>query len=198
MSKRLFDLVAAALGLVVLTPLLLAIAARVKLDSPGPVFYRQQRVGRGGALFNIYKFRTMFERAADTRELTVGRDPRITGAGHFLRHYKLDELPQLLNVVQGTMSLVGPRPEVPRYVACYPDEVRATVLSVAPGITDWASILYKEESAILGRAADPERAYIDTILPAKLDYYVRYVRERSFWLDLRIIWRTIAAIARAG
>lgn len=198
MSKRLFDLVAAALGLVVLTPLLLAIAAWVKLDSPGPVFYRQQRVGRGGALFNIYKFRTMFERAADTRELTVGRDPRITGAGHFLRHYKLDELPQLLNVVQGTMSLVGPRPEVPRYVACYPDEVRGVVLSVAPGITDWASILYKEESAILGRAADPERAYIDTILPAKLDYYVRYVRERSFWLDLRIIWRTIAAIARAG
>lgn len=198
MSKRLFDLVAAALGLVVLTPLLLAIAAWVKLDSPGPVFYRQQRVGRGGALFNIYKFRTMFERAADARELTVGRDPRITGAGHFLRHYKLDELPQLLNVVQGTMSLVGPRPEVPRYVACYPEEVRALVLSVAPGITDWASILYKEESAILGRAADPERAYIDTILPAKLDYYVRYVRERSFWLDLRIIWRTIAAIARAG
>lgn len=198
MSKRLFDLVAAALGLVVLTPLLLAIAAWVKLDSPGPVFYRQQRVGRGGALFNIYKFRTMFERAADARELTVGRDPRITGAGHFLRHYKLDELPQLLNVVQGTMSLVGPRPEVPRYVACYPDEVRGVVLSVAPGITDWASILYKEESAILGRAADPERAYIDTILPAKLDYYVRYVRERSFWLDLRIIWRTIAAIARAG
>lgn len=198
MSKRLFDLMAAALGLVVLTPLLLAIAAWVKLDSPGPVFYRQQRVGRGGALFNIYKFRTMFERAADTRELTVGRDPRITRAGHFLRQYKLDELPQLLNVVQGTMSLVGPRPEVPRYVACYPDEIRGVVLSVAPGITDWASILYKEESAILGRAADPERAYIDTILPAKLDYYVRYVRERSFWLDLRIIWRTIAAIARAG
>lgn len=198
MSKRLFDLVAAILGLIVLAPLFLVIAAWIRLDSPGPVFYRQQRVGRGGALFNIIKFRTMVARPVDARELTVGRDPRITNAGHFLRHYKLDELPQLLNVVQGTMSLVGPRPEVPRYVACYPAEARALVLSVAPGITDWAAILYKNESAILGRATDPERVYIDTILPAKLDYYMRYVRERSFWLDLRIIWRTIAAIARKG
>lgn len=198
MSKRLFDLAAAALGLIVLAPLFLAIAAWVKLDSRGPVFYSQQRVGRGGALFSIVKFRTMFVRPADARELTVGRDPRITRAGHFLRHYKLDELPQLLNVLHGTMSLVGPRPEVPRYVACYPEEVRTLVLSVAPGITDWASILYKEENAILGRAADPERVYIETILPAKLDYYARYVRERSFWLDLRIIWRTLAALARTG
>ncbi|GAB3465630.1 O-antigen biosynthesis protein WlbG [Massilia terrae] len=198
MSKRLFDLVAAALGLIVLAPLFLAIAAWVKLDSRGPVFYRQQRVGRGGTLFSIVKFRTMFQRPADARELTVGRDPRITRAGHFLRHYKLDELPQLLNVLHGTMSLVGPRPEVPRYVACYPPEVRALVLSVAPGITDWASILYKEENSILGRATDPERVYIETILPTKLDYYVRYVRERSLWLDLRIIWRTLAALARAG
>ncbi len=198
MSKRLFDLVAASLGLTVLAPLLLAIAVWVRLDSPGPVFYRQQRVGRGGALFNIYKFRTMYRRPADARQLTVGRDPRITGAGHFLRHYKLDELPQLLNVVLGSMSLVGPRPEVPRYVACYPADVRALVLSVAPGITDWASILYKEESTILGRATDPERVYIETILPAKLDYYMRYVRERSFWLDLKIIWRTITAIARVA
>lgn len=195
MSKRAFDLLAASGGLVVLAPLFVLIALWVKLDSPGPVFYRQQRVGRGGDLFNILKFRTMFVRPDDQRQLTVGRDPRVTRAGHFLRHYKLDELPQLLNVVQGTMSLVGPRPEVPRYVACYPAEVRALVLSVAPGLTDWASILYKEESTILGRAPDPERAYVDTILPAKLDYYVRYVRERSFWMDLRIIWRTLVAIA---
>lgn len=195
MSKRAFDLLAASIGLVVLAPLFVLIALWVKLDSPGPVFYRQQRVGRGGALFNILKFRTMFVRPDDQRQLTVGRDPRVTRSGHFLRHYKLDELPQLLNVVQGTMSLVGPRPEVPRYVACYPADVRALVLSVAPGLTDWASILYKEESTILGRAPDPERAYVDTILPAKLDYYVRYVRERSFWMDLRIIWRTLVAIA---
>jgi lipopolysaccharide/colanic/teichoic acid biosynthesis glycosyltransferase len=196
MSKRVFDLIAATAGLVVLAPLFVLVAAWIKLDSAGPVFYRQQRVGRGGVLFDIFKFRTMFVRAADQRQLTVGRDPRVTRAGHVLRHYKIDELPQLLNVIQGTMSLVGPRPEVPRYVACYPPQLRSLVLSVAPGITDSASILYKEESLILGRAADPERAYLETILPAKLEHYVRYVRERNFWLDLRIICRTLAAIAR--
>jgi lipopolysaccharide/colanic/teichoic acid biosynthesis glycosyltransferase len=196
MSKRLFDVLAAGAGLVLLAPLLLAMALWIKLDSPGPVLFRQQRVGRHGVPFDIYKFRTMADRPDAGRQLTVGRDPRITRAGHFLRRSKLDELPQLLNVLQGTMSLVGPRPEVPRYVACYPPEARKAVLSVAPGITDLASILYKEESEILGRAADPERAYIETILPVKLAYYQRYVRERSFWLDLRIIFQTLAAIVR--
>jgi lipopolysaccharide/colanic/teichoic acid biosynthesis glycosyltransferase len=196
MSKRTFDLVAASIGLLLLAPLFIMLALWVRLDSPGPVFYRQQRVGRGGMLFRIFKFRTMVVRPSDGRQLTVGRDPRVTNAGHFLRKSKLDELPQLLNVIQGSMSLVGPRPEVPRYVACYPPEVRALVLSVAPGITDWASILYKEESEILGRAADPERAYVEKILPAKLEYYVRYVRERSLWVDLRIIVHTLVAIAR--
>jgi lipopolysaccharide/colanic/teichoic acid biosynthesis glycosyltransferase len=196
MSKRLFDIVAAGTGLVLLSPLLLALALWVRLDSPGPVLYRQQRVGRNGVLFDILKFRTMKQRADADSQLTVGRDPRITRAGHFLRHYKLDELPQLINVVQGSMSLVGPRPEVPRYVACYPPAVRATVLSVAPGITDLASILYKEESEVLGRATNPEQAYLETILPVKLEFYQRYVRERSFWLDLRIIFQTLAAIVR--
>jgi lipopolysaccharide/colanic/teichoic acid biosynthesis glycosyltransferase len=196
MSKRTFDLVAASIGLLLLAPLFIMLALWVRLDSPGPVFYRQQRVGRGGMLFRIFKFRTMVVRPSDGRQLTVGRDPRVTNAGHFLRKSKLDELPQLLNVIQGSMSLVGPRPEVPRYVACYPPEVRALVLSVAPGITDWASILYKEESEILGRAADPEQAYVEKILPAKLEYYVRYVRERSLWMDLRIIVHTLVAIAR--
>jgi lipopolysaccharide/colanic/teichoic acid biosynthesis glycosyltransferase len=194
MSKRLFDLLAALAGLAVLAPLFALAALWIRLDSPGPVFFRQQRVGRGGKLFAIYKFRTMADAPDAAVQLTVGRDCRITRAGQFLRHYKLDELPQLINVVQGAMSLVGPRPEVPRYVACYPPEVRAIVLSVAPGITDWASILYREESAILGRAADPERIYLDTILPLKLDYYVRYVRERGFWSDLRIIFSTLRAI----
>ena len=194
MSKRLFDIVAALAGLVLLAPLFALAALRIKLDSPGPVFFRQQRVGRHGKLFSIYKFRTMSAEPAGTLELTVGRDRRITRAGQFLRDYKLDELPQLINVLQGAMSLVGPRPEVPRYVACYPPAVRAIVLSVAPGITDWASILYREESAILGRADDPERAYVETILPAKLDYYVRYVQGRSFWTDLRIIFSTLSAI----
>ena len=193
MSKRAFDLAAVLCGLLLLAPLLAAVALWIKADSPGPVFFRQVRMGRHGVPFSIFKFRTMTLQSAGA-QLTVGQDARITRAGRFLRHYKLDELPQLINVVQGSMSLVGPRPEVPRYVACYPPEVRALVLSVAPGITDWASILYKEESLILGQAANPERAYVETILPAKLEYYVRYVRERSFWLDLRIIFRTLAAI----
>ena len=198
-SKRIFDVLAAGAGLLLLAPLLLLVALWIKLDSRGPVMYRQQRVGLHGVPFEILKFRTMAARlpgSDEGRQITVGRDPRITRAGHILRASKLDELPQLINVLQGTMSLVGPRPEVPRYVACYPPAVRSTVLSVAPGITDLASILFKEESVILGRAADPERAYVETILPVKLEYYQRYVRERSFRLDLRIIFRTLAAVLR--
>jgi lipopolysaccharide/colanic/teichoic acid biosynthesis glycosyltransferase len=196
MIKRVFDLAASTVGLLVLTPALLLIALWIRWDSSGPALYRQQRVGRGGKLFTIYKFRTMHLRAEDGTQLTVEHDPRITRAGVLLRRYKLDELPQLLNVVLGDMSLVGPRPEVPRYVACYPAPLRRIVLSVEPGITDWASILYKDENAVLARSADPERAYIETILPAKLDYYVRYVRERSFWIDLQIIARTLVALVR--
>jgi lipopolysaccharide/colanic/teichoic acid biosynthesis glycosyltransferase len=200
-AKRLFDVLAAGAGLLVLAPLLLAVALWVKLDSKGPVLFRQVRIGRHGVPFDIYKFRTMADRPdAGSRgagpQLTVGQDPRVTRAGRFLRHYKLDELPQLLNVLEGTMSLVGPRPEVPRYVECYPPAARSTVLSVRPGITDLAAILYKDESTILGQARDPEQAYVETILPVKLEYYQRYVRERSFWLDLRIIFRTLAAIVR--
>jgi lipopolysaccharide/colanic/teichoic acid biosynthesis glycosyltransferase len=196
MTKRAFDLCAALVGVLLLSPLLVAIAVWIRLDSPGPALFRQVRVGRYGKLFHILKFRTMSARPDPQRLLTVGRDARITRAGHFLRKYKLDELPQLFNVVHGTMSLVGPRPEVPRYVACYPPRERALVLSVRPGVTDWAAILFKDENAILGQALDPEQAYIDTILPTKLEYYVRYVRERSFWVDLRIILRTLRAIAR--
>jgi lipopolysaccharide/colanic/teichoic acid biosynthesis glycosyltransferase len=196
MSKRLFDLLAAGAGLVLLAPLLLLVAAWIKLDSPGPVFFRQQRIGRHGVPFSIFKFRTMRQSSGEQPQLTVGQDRRITGAGSFLRHYKIDELAQLINVFNGTMSLVGPRPEVARYVACYPPQVRAIVLSVAPGITDWASILYKDENAILGQAVDPERAYLEVILPAKLDYYMRYVRERNFWVDLRIIFSTLWALLR--
>jgi len=214
MIKRAFDLCAASIGVLLLSPLLAAIALWIRLDSPGPVLFRQVRVGRHGVPFDILKFRTMAARPPAQsqpevqpgvapnlqpnlqRLLTVGRDPRITRAGHFLRKYKLDELPQLFNVVQGTMSLVGPRPEVPRYVACYPPRERELVLSVKPGVTDWASILYKDENAILGQALDPERAYVETILPTKLEYYVRYVRERTFWVDLRIIFHTLRAIAR--
>jgi lipopolysaccharide/colanic/teichoic acid biosynthesis glycosyltransferase len=195
MNKRVFDLCAAAIGVLLLSPLLAAIALWIRLDSKGPALFRQVRVGRHGVPFDILKFRTMSAQHGPLRLLTVGRDPRITRAGHFLRKYKLDELPQLFNVLNGTMSLVGPRPEVARYVACYPPRERELVLSVKPGVTDWASILYKDENAILGQALDPEQAYIDTILPTKLEYYVRYVHERSFWVDLRIIIRTLRAIA---
>ena len=196
MSKRLFDLVAAALGLVMLAPLLLLIGLWVKLDSPGPVLFRQKRVGQYGQVFDILKFRSMRDDPAPAPLITVGADRRITRAGQFLRRHKLDELPQLLNVLAGDMSLVGPRPEVPRYVACYPPDVRTVVLSVRPGITDWASICFKEESAILARSADPERTYLDSVMPAKLAFNVRYVLERGFWTDLKIIVSTLAALLR--
>ena len=195
MSKRLFDLLFAGAGVILLAPLWLLVALWIRCDSPGPVFFRQERVGRFGRPFMIFKFRTMcLDAEAKGRQLTVGADPRITRSGAFLRRYKLDELPQLLNVVRGEMSLVGPRPEVPRYVSLYPDELREVVLSVAPGITDYASIEYKDENAILGGAADPDRAYIEEIMPVKLRYYVRYVSERSLWVDLKLIFATIFAI----
>jgi lipopolysaccharide/colanic/teichoic acid biosynthesis glycosyltransferase len=194
MSKRLFDILLAGAGLLLLAPLLLLLAAWIKWDSPGPVLYMQQRVGCHGRLFNIIKFRTMQCREEEGAQITVGKDSRITPAGHVLRHYKLDELPQLINVLLGSMSMVGPRPEVPRYVACYPPDMRALVLSVAPGITDWAAIEYKDENALLAGASDPERTYIDEILPAKLRHYAHYVHERSFVMDLHILYRTLAAI----
>jgi lipopolysaccharide/colanic/teichoic acid biosynthesis glycosyltransferase len=196
MTKRVFDILVAAAGLILLAPALLLIGAWIKWDSPGPAIFLQQRVGRHGRLFNILKFRTMRQADASGALLTVGRDSRITHAGHFLRRYKLDELPQLLNVLAGSMSLVGPRPEVPRYVAHYPIEMRALVLSVSPGITDWAAIEYKDENTLLASSANPEHTYIEQVLPDKLDHYVRYVRERNFWIDLRIIFRTLVAITR--
>jgi lipopolysaccharide/colanic/teichoic acid biosynthesis glycosyltransferase len=195
MTKRIFDFIAALLGLLVLAPLFLAVAIWIKIDSRGPVFFRQQRVGKDGIPFNIIKFRTMDDDAHESL-LTVGNDKRITRAGKFLRRHKLDEFPQLINVIGGSMSLVGPRPEVPRYVDCYPPEVRSQVLSVAPGITDWASIYYKEENSLLSRSVNPEQAYLDTILPAKLKYNLRYVHERSFWNDIRIIFTTLVLLVR--
>jgi len=195
MAKRLFDIAFAALALLLLCPLLLAIALWVRLDSPGPVFFRQQRVGRGGRLFGIYKFRTMYTGAeAMGPQITVGEDARITRAGAWLRRSKVDELPQFLNVLRGDMSVVGPRPEVPRYVALYPAEVRETVLSVRPGITDLASIEFRDESALLARSPDPERTYVEQVLPAKLRHAQQYVRTHTLWLDLRIIAWTVLAV----
>ena len=195
MAKRAFDLLCALGGLLLLSPLLFGIAVWIKLDSPGPVFYRQQRVGRGGVPFRIHKFRTMAADApARGPELTVGDDPRITRAGRFLRRSKLDELPQLLDVVAGTMSLVGPRPEVPRYVALYPPALRDKVLSVRPGITDPASIAYRDEGALLAAAADPERTYIEQVMPAKLRHAAAYVDRMSLGADLRLIGATLRSL----
>lgn len=193
MLKRAFDVAFSAGTLLVLSPLLLAVAVWIKLDSPGPVFFRQVRVGRGGREFSILKFRTMRTDAERHGQLTVGADTRITRSGAWLRKYKVDEFPQFFNVLVGDMSIVGPRPEVPRYVALYKPATRDTVLSVRPGITDLASIEYRDENALLGTSTDPERTYIEQVMPAKLHLCERYVRERSFRGDLAIICRTFKA-----
>lgn len=194
MIKRLFDLMLATLGLIALSPFFLAIAVWIKFDSEGPVFFRQLRVGRYGKPFWIFKFRTMRTDAEKEGKLTIGSDARITRSGHFLRRYKLDELPQLMDVVRGTMSLVGPRPEVPEYVQCYPSELRDKVLSVRPGITDYASIEMADESSILAKYDDAQKAYKDIILPAKLKHYSDYIDSQSLVLDIKIILLTIKRI----
>lgn len=197
MAKRLFDWLSSSLGLLVLSPVLLMLALWIKLDSPGPVFFRQERVGQFGRLFRIHKFRTMVSDAERRGlQITVGADARVTRAGRWLRKYKLDELPQLLDVWLGHMSLVGPRPEVPRYVACYPADVRELVLSVRPGITDRASIEFKDENEILGQAVDPHLAYVNEVLPIKQRYYVAYVQSHSFLGDIGIIFATLRALVR--
>ncbi len=194
-GKRLFDIVSALIGLVILSPLFLLVAVWIKRDSRGPFFYRQERVGFNGKTFRIHKFRTMrLDADKQGLQITVGVDPRITPSGFFLRKYKIDELPQLIDVLVGSMSIVGPRPEVPRYVQCYPEELRVTALSVRPGITDKASIEFKDENDILAVAANPEQEYIEKIIPIKLKYHVEYAQSASFVGDLKLIFRTLKAI----
>lgn len=195
MAKRMFDAIAAALGLLLLSPVLLAVAIAVRLDSPGPVFFRQERVGRGGRTFRIHKFRTMHVDAPSRGPaITVGVDPRITRVGHVLRGHRLDELPQLIDVLWGDMSLVGPRPEVPRYVEHYPAEMRAKVLSVRPGITDPASLEHLDEATLLASASDPEREYVQVILPRKLALQADYAARATLASDLKVIARTLRAV----
>lgn len=195
MLKRSFDIVLSAAGLVLLSPLLLLIALWIKLDSPGPVLFRQERVGRGGAIFRISKFRTMSHRTAgDGPLITVGNDARVTRAGAFLRRTKLDELPQLADVLRGCMSIVGPRPELPCYVALYSTTLRDKVLSVRPGITDPASIRFRDEAQLLARAADPDREYREVIMPAKLRLSAEYVDRASFASDVRLIFQTLTLV----
>ena len=194
--KRLMDIVISGGALLVIWPVLLLVALAIKIDDPGPVFYRQVRVGRGGKTFRIFKFRTMVV-DADKKGLaiTVGRDNRITRVGALLRKTKLDELAQLINVFVGEMSFVGPRPEVQKYVDLYTPYQRQ-VLLVRPGITDYASIAYRNENDMLAGAEDPERMYIDVIMPDKIELNMKYLREISPLADIRLIFGTIAAVAK--
>ncbi|NQX43079.1 Sugar transferase involved in LPS biosynthesis (colanic, teichoic acid) [Pedobacter steynii] len=192
--KRIFDLLLSLCALILLTPLFILISVCVKLDSKGPVFYRQTRVGRKKVCFQLIKFRTMCGGADRQGLLTVGdHDRRITRAGYWLRKYKIDELPQLLNILRGEMSFVGPRPEVSKYVALY-NPAQQRVLSVRPGITDWASIEYIDESELLARASDPEHFYRTDIIPKKLQQGLKYIDHKSLWTDLHIMLMTLKCI----
>lgn len=194
MIKRLLDITASGIGLLLLCPLFLVLAIWIKLDSQGPVFYRQVRVGKGNRDFRIFKFRSMRIGSDKGSLITVGgHDARITRSGYFIRKYKLDELPQLINVFLGDMSLVGPRPEVRRYVDLYTEEQRR-VLNVRPGITDPASIKYRNENELLEGAEDPERYYIEVIMPDKLRLNIAYATNQSLLGDLRLICETLKAI----
>ena len=194
--KRLFDIIASGMGLVLLSPLFLLVAIWIPLDSPGPVFYRQVRVGLHNKDFRIFKFRTMRVGSDKGSLVTIGgRDPRVTRAGYWLRKFKIDELPQLINVFVGDMSLVGPRPEVRHYVDYWTPE-QMHVLDVRPGITDAASIKFRNESEFLKQVDDPEKHYIEVIMPMKLDLYLEYVSHHSFKGDIRLILVTIWAVIK--
>lgn len=194
MSKRLFDIFGSLCGLLLLAPIFALIAVWIKLDSAGPVFFRQVRVGRLGKPFKIYKFRTMREDSEIKGRLTVGSDSRITRSGHILRKSKFDELPQLIDVLLGRMSIVGPRPEVQEFIDCYPADVRKKILSVRPGITDKASIEMVDESDVLAQYDDAKQAYIDIILPMKQAFYLEYVSTQSLLLDIKLIFLTFKKI----
>ena len=196
--KRVFDFLCSSIGLLFLFPVFLLVMLAIYLESGGPVFFRQERVGKDGVPFHIIKFRSMVDRASEIGpEITSAGDPRVTRVGQFLRRAKLDELPQLLNVWSGEMSLVGPRPEVPSFVALYDDRQRE-VLSVRPGITDPASIAYADEEKILGAASNSHRAYVEQILPQKLELNLQYIKKMSLLSDIKIIFMTIGKILAKG
>lgn len=194
MRKRLFDILGSSFGLVFLSPLFILIALWIKFDSKGPIFFRQSRVGQNGKLFKIHKFRTMKEFSESEGSLTIGIDNRITQSGRSLRKFKFDELPQLIDVFIGKMSLVGPRPEVEEFMNIYPDQIRNKILYIKPGITDPASIMMINENEILGKYKNPRHAYIKHILPVKQKYHLNYVHNHSTSGDIRIIFLTIKKI----
>ena len=196
MLIRLLDIVLSLLGLIFLLPIFVILAVWIKFDSQGSIFFRQIRVGKDGRDFRIYKFRTMIVNAEKMGIITIGeRDPRITNSGYFLRKYKLDELPQLINVLKGEMSFVGPRPEVRKYVEMYNQE-QLKILTVKPGITDYASIEYINEDEILGKSLDPERTYIEEIMPQKIKYNMKYINNKTVIEYFKIIFLTIIEIIK--
>jgi len=195
MIKRLFDIIFSFLGLILTAPILAIIAFLIKLTSPGPVFYRGERIGKKGKLFKIFKFRTMVVGAEEMGgPSTPIDDPRLIKIGNFLKRFQLDEVPQLINVLKGEMSLVGPRPEVKMYVDMMTPEERKTILSIAPGMTDWASLWNFHESKVLKGSSDPEKTYMEKIRPEKIKLQLEYVKTRSFLLDLKIVIKTILKI----
>lgn len=195
MLKRIFDTILSLFGLIILLPFMLIIAIFIKLDSKGPIFFKQVRVTKNGREFKIFKYRTMRVGSDKFSQITVGKDSRITKVGDFLRKYKLDEIPQLINVLIGDMSLVGPRPEVPKYVALYTEEQKE-ILKVRAGITDYASIEFSNENDILANEADPEKAYIEKIMPRKIELNKKYLSEISVMTDIKIILLTIKKILK--
>ncbi|MBW4863511.1 sugar transferase [Paeniclostridium sordellii] len=196
MIKRIFDIAVSSIGLIVLLPILIVIAILIKLDSKGPVFFKQKRVGKNKKIFEIYKFRTMVTDAEKLgKQITVGADNRITKVGRFIRKYKLDEFPQLINVLKGEMSLVGPRPEVPKYVELY-DIYQEQILLVQPGITDYASIKFKNESELLGCSNNPEKSYVEDIMPQKINLNMKYIKNISLFEDIKLVLSTILEILK--
>lgn len=194
--KRIFDLFFAFLGIMLLLPIYLLITIFIKLDSKGEILYKQERIGKDGIPFYVFKFRTMIPNAFSKGALTVGsRDPRVTNVGYYLRKYKLDELPQLFNVLIGDMSFVGPRPEVKKYTDLY-NENQRVVLSVKPGITDYASIKYRNENDLLAQSSDPEKLYIEEIMPEKLNLNLKYINDNNVFKDIKIIINTFYTIVK--
>lgn len=192
--KRIFDIISSGIGLIMLSPIFLFLAIWIKVDSQGPIFYKQVRVGKKGKDFKIFKFRSMRQGSDKQGLITVGgRDPRVTNSGYYIRKYKLDEFPQLINVFVGDMSVVGPRPEVRKYVDLYNEE-QLRVLTVRPGITDIASIKYRNENELLEKAEDPDKTYIEEIMPDKLKYNLEYIDNASFIYDIKLIFETFKAI----
>ena len=193
--KRIFDFLAALCAIVILLPLFVFISIWISIDSKGGVFYKQIRVGKNQKHFNLYKFRSMAVGSDKSGQLTIGQDSRVTKSGKFIRKYKIDEFPQLINILKGEMSVVGPRPEVPKYVELYSDE-QLNVLNILPGLTDYASIEYFDEQMILGQSDNPEKTYVEEIMPAKLSLNLKYVANQSFSVDLGCIFKTILKVIK--